>query len=107
MRGGEYFKLADLMGHYITHQNSNASYNGFFSFLNDHYFRKGHHEKEHKNLPFKNHSIQTVTIACSVPQPEFLQLKVVSENSHKQEFFYSNEFVSQEWEAVWNPPRVC
>ena len=107
MQGGEYFKLYKLVDHYVNHQSSEKTYADFFSFLNDHYLKKGHHEKEHRELPFKNQSVHTaLVIAYHQNKIEKIELHetVVSEST--VQFFYEDPIPDQVRGSVWNPPKM-
>jgi hypothetical protein len=106
MQGGEYFKLNNLVGHYLTHQSSEVSYSDFLSFLNDHYLKKDHHEKEHKELPFKSNTAQTVVIAYTYNVVESISVMSAIEAFETTHYFYKKSIPTQEQGSVWNPPRM-
>lgn len=106
MQGGEYFKLYKLVGHYLSHQTSENTYSDFLSFLNDHYLKKGHHEKEHKELPFKNQSGHTIVIAFSMNRIEKIEAQETTISVKSPKFFYKDPIPEQVRGSVWNPPKI-
>lgn len=106
MQGGEYFKLYKLVGHYTSHQTSVNTYDNFISFLDDHYLNKDHHEKEHKELPFKNQSGQSIVIAYHYHAIERIEVALPVESKIELKFNYSDPIPNQEFGSVWNPPRM-
>lgn len=105
MKGGEYFKVIDLVDHYITHQSGTYGYSDFLAFLNDHYLNKSHHEKEHKDLPFKSQSLQTVVVACFFETSLSPVIKEQLEFSIITPVSFSEEFISLFSGSIWNPPQ--
>ena len=105
MKGGEYFKVIDLVDHYMTHQSGTYGYSDFLSFLNDHYQNKSHHEKEHKDLPFKSQSLQVVVVACFFDISLSPVIKEPLEFSTITPISFTEEFISLFNGSIWNPPQ--
>jgi hypothetical protein len=105
MKGGEYFKVIDLVDHYNTHQSSSYVYTDFMSFLNDHYLKKSHHEREHEDLPFKSQSIQSVVFACFLNTTFIPVLKEYIEFTSSVPSCFTEEFISIYNCSIWNPPQ--
>jgi pyruvate dehydrogenase complex dehydrogenase (E1) component len=106
MQGGEYFKLAQLISHYTEHQSGKMAYVDFIDFLNDHYLNVNHHEKEHKHLPFKNHSSTHIAVAdhrlSSIATIYEIRIETISSQLifPEKSIFSDTKIVS-----VWNPPK--
>ena len=106
MQGSEYFKVVDLVNHYMNHQSGNDNYKDFISFLDDHYQKDDHHKKEHKHLPFKSGQIQTIMIANHVVDLTIVQEEYSISESKHQPFFYELKSPKIHSGSVWNPPQL-
>jgi hypothetical protein len=106
MQGGEYFKVYKLVGHYFSHQTSDNTYSDFLSFLNDHYLKKDHHEREHKELPFKNQAAQNIVIAYHQNGIEKIEVQEALLPTEAVKYFYKDPIPDQVRGSVWNPPKI-
>jgi hypothetical protein len=107
MRGVEYFKLTEVVKHYNEHQNSQDSFNSFFSFLKEHYSKNHKSKKDEKNFPFKSmmaNSFHLIHQDC--PQIKILEFTPLN-SSEKAVFYYKNAYYPQNLFAIWNPPKHC
>ncbi|TNF50393.1 MAG: hypothetical protein EP305_00480 [Bacteroidetes bacterium] len=106
MQGSEYFKVLDLVDHYVNHQSGKESYKDFMSFLNDHYQKDDHHKKEHRHLPFKSGQVQTILIANHVMDILIVREESSISESKHQPFFYELKSTKIHSGSVWNPPQL-
>jgi hypothetical protein len=105
LKGGEYFKIYELVEHYVSHQTGEKNYTDFISFINDHYSKNDHHEKEHHELPFKNHTINTVVLAHYAFTPISIPFSALTISERTASYFYQNSFYSKDRGSIWNPPQ--
>jgi hypothetical protein len=107
MQGCEYFKITDLVSHYMSHQNNGKDYKDFLSFVNDHYKKEDHQKHEHKHLPFKSGQINSIVIAYHIVEVKVVQEEQKIAEKTDDNFYYVNKNPMIHTGSVWNPPQYC
>jgi hypothetical protein len=109
MQGVQLLNLSSFIEHYEDYLQSKPS-SSLITFVKEHYFSQiNEFDKEHKNLPFKTVSSNTVVVyTCEQNAIKITPFEEVVFSTKKEKFtVYEEAYNFNKFHSVWHPPRNC
>ncbi len=106
-QGLEFFKADALLSHYAAFQKE-AKDPSFLAFIQEHYIQQfSEPHSEHRELPFKSSSQQTVHYYCQ----EFATIetncvRLILENRQVRNYSAPQNAASNDYFHFWHPPQL-
>ena len=102
----DFYKIPDLASHFISHLNEGDS---VLEFVSMHYgslesTHKGDH-KEHKDLPFKRHHIDSSFQFTYLISSNYIEIKAKEIITNSSNFFYKSLLPSLFHKFIFQPPQ--
>jgi hypothetical protein len=109
MQGAQLMNLSSFIEHYDDYLQTKPG-SSLITFIKEHYFSQiNEFDKEHKNLPFKTVSTNTVVVyTCEQNAIKITAFEEVVFSTKKEKFTdYEEAYNFNKFHSVWHPPRNC